>query len=274
MAKAYRFTQSRRVALHRAQLISARKRKGRGVSPKAKRVMKATGIAAAAGVAVAGTAVVARQRHVRSGSSLHGPVGPRTATPMINVVGVAVPGTRAGLRVHRYGKGEGFAVTYTSRNSKGDRTMVGYRHVPLPKGTSLFGKQMDKSPAEVTGWQPTTAAHPANIEQDLFNSIQTKNPLTPEGKSHRNGVRGSLSRQSRARASRANKKNNEKDALITRSVSGPRAGGSNLIFGNNIPEIEVMARTRVYRQGLVKRGIIPNSLHMDKVRAEFRKALI
>lgn len=265
MRRNYRFTPNRRTALKRAQLISARKRKGRGVSPKAKRMMAASGLAAVGALAVAGGSAYAYRRHKLSGSSIHGPIGDRTPTPMIGTVSrsgkkrVVVPGTRAGIRIHSYGKKQGFGITITHRNRHGDRVLAGYRHVPLPKGQSVFGRKMDSGPAQVTGWQPTTAAHP-EIETgvDLFNSINGS-PLTYEGRAHRNAIRGTARWNSRALSSRKAKEN--------------VGAESRLIFGNRIPELEVIARTRVYEQGMAERGTKINTVHRDYIMKKFREAL-
>lgn len=100
MKRSYQLTAARKRALHRAQLISARKRKGRG-----KRVSRNTKIAAASVAGVSAAVLLgsaAYGRHKVSGSSMYG-ASPEGVTPMINVV-ESVPGTRAGLRIARYNR--------------------------------------------------------------------------------------------------------------------------------------------------------------------------
>lgn len=184
MKRSYQLTAARKRALHRAQLISARKRKGRG-----KRVSRNTKIAAASVAGVSAAVLLgsaAYGRHKVSGSSMYG-ASPRGVTPMINVVGVEVPGTtRAGLRIARYNRREGFAVNYTHRNKHGDRTIFSYRHIPLTREAlrATMGKKVSQAQnVTVTHHIPSPEHHdPAAYAQ--ANAIA----LTQEGRGRRAGL--------------------------------------------------------------------------------------
>lgn len=234
----YRLTPARMRALKKAQLVSARKRKGKG---KRNAIIGATGVSLAV---LAGGA--AYGRHKLSGSSLTMHDSPRTHTPMINIAGVAVPGTRAGLRVSNYGRREGFSATYTSRNSKGDKLLFGYRHIPLTKEAlkSAFGRKIAKGVVNKTPWlkdnRPDPDYRPSGFDQKLFDDIS-------------NG--GSMTKENRARV----------------RVGQRTSYGGGLVRSRTIPEIEVIARTGKYKASMKSAGIDIDWAHESYIASRFRE---
>lgn len=176
----YRLTASRQRALRKAQLVSARKRKGKGLSRN--QVIAATGVTAAV---IAGGA--AYGRHKLSGSVLMLGSGGRTPTPMANVAGVELPATQAGLSVGAFKVGRkrkpkakpsstpyanDTLFSYTSRNSSGDRT-YSYRHREL-RGSRLRayaqfvqGRRVGGAPSTVVNFKPSSAAF-TDRQEELF----------------------------------------------------------------------------------------------------------
>lgn len=85
-----------------------------------------------------------------------------------------------------------FAVTVRHRNSKGDKLLLSYRHIPL-------GRKISGGPAEVVKFKPDSA-HPSDLHMDVLDSFPTrtadrgrnryvKGALTDEGRSRRNVLR-------------------------------------------------------------------------------------
>lgn len=255
----YNYTQRRKAALRRAQLISARKRKGKRIKTGA--IIGATGVTAAV---IAGSG--AYYRHKRSGSTLSGPMA-RGITPSVNIVGVEVPVTHAGVRFSRYKKSQGFSVHYTHRNSKGDKYLMGYRHKPLPQGTirrdvgvlrgrvtaKLFGKPLPAHSDVVTGWQPSSA-QPSELHQDIIDSYPNRSGGWSRDP-RRRWVAGALTAEGRGR----------RGSLRIASETQRQAEKK------PIPQTEVMARVRDYDKQMRAKGIIPNQAHLFRVAREIRK---
>lgn len=248
MARAYRFTNQRRKALKKAQLISARKRKGRGGSRSMSKNQRraAVGVLATSGIAIAGTAAYAR--HKISGSQFIGNVGSRSDTPMIRVVGVEVPGTRAGIRVSNYGGGD-FAVTGTHRNKRGDKQLFAYRHRPLTMDAvkATLGMKIKGAPEKVGEWKPPqsfkSGETPPGYNADAYNTASmygAKNALTDEGKAHR-------------------------------LVGSRRSRGGSQIRAKHIPYEESKARLRYYKSIMKKNGINIDPAHEYYVAAQLRR---
>lgn len=249
MAKAYRLTASRKRALRKAQLISARKRRGKG---KPKRKLSRNQRRAAIGVAGVSAAVLtgtgAYARHKASGSKIIGPIGPRTATPTINIAGVQLPGTRAGIRVHRY-KGEGFAITGVHRNKKGDKHVFTYRHNPLTKEAvkAMVGMKVKSGPND--GWQPRAARQPGQLPDGFNNEIFQQAALQRTGK----------------------------HAALT--VPGRRHRASGFMQGRGgaqarnklIPFREALARAEKYKLLMAESGTTIDPDHLYYVQKEFSK---
>jgi hypothetical protein len=268
MAKSYRLTAKRKIALRKAQLVSARKRKGKGLSSRTKRN-------AAIGVTGVTTAVMlggaAYGRHKLSGSQVVMVNGKREPTPMINIVGVEVPGTRAGIRIARYkGSRQGFALSVVSRNSSGDKTLLSYRHRQLSKGAvqaAVFGKKPWGYGAMKKGWTPAQAS-PKDIDMDIINSY----PYRTGGRSNTwrlgaftDGARG---RRGSQRVISTAKKQNETSVtqgfLINRRIITSVRGG-------RIDGVEARARLRDYQRQMDARGIIVNREHLSKAERQLRK---
>lgn len=159
---AYRFTPGRRKALRKAQLVSARKRKGRGLSRGAK-----VGILAAGAVALTGSAAYAR--HKLSGSTFHGGIyGITVPTPTTKMVGVELNvGSGTGFTYNNYGK-EGMALSFKLRRKGRDKTWL-YRHTPLTMEAvkAAFGKKAGPEPSKVTQWKPPQA-NPSTPDAGLY----------------------------------------------------------------------------------------------------------
>lgn len=250
MAKAYRLTSRRKVALRKAQLISARKRKGKGGMSRRKRnvILGVTGVSA---VALTGSAAYAR--HKISGSSVHGPLS-RDITPMIKIAGVEVPGTRAGMRLANYGGKDGFALNYTSRNSKGDRIMFGYRHVPLTMEAlkASFGRKVKGGPADASQWKPPQA-FPEKIDMDIIGGFTTRTGRSKGG------------RESWSLGAFTPKINARRRTRTFRSTAQRQNDAK------RITALEVDARLAEYQRILIGRGTIPNQTHLFKVARALRE---
>lgn len=233
MAKAYRLTTARRKALRKAQLISARKRKGKGLSRK---TQQRIGIVSAA--ALVGGAAYAR--HKLSGSSIHGPIGGITSTPMIKTLRgekvASVPGTRAGLRVANYNRRDGFSMTLTARAGKREALLGGYRHKPLTMEglKAVIGNKLrGGTPANVTGWNPRAARRksPRKLDSELMRQINTRQPAFT-------------------------KKENARRRLARRNS----IGGA-IARGRTISRIEAYRREREYIRIMATQGIEVNAAH-------------
>lgn len=154
----YRMTPARKVALRKAQMISARKRKGHGLQSRVSaHVSRNRGkyIAAGTGTAVLAGAIA---RHRLTGSKfITGVKSPVTMKTSVTAKGPAVrfdshgmrvgkatqivtgstPVGKAGFRVHSHGRGSASFV-YTHRSGGVDRT-YGYTHNSLR--SAMFGKR-------------------------------------------------------------------------------------------------------------------------------------
>lgn len=246
MARAYRFTNQRRKALKKAQLISARKRKGRGRSMSKNQRRAAIGVLATSGIALAGSAAYAR--HKISGSQFMGKVGPRSATPMMTIAGVEAPGTRAGVMVSNYGGGD-FAMTATHRNKRGDKQLFAYRHRPLTMDAvkATFGMKIKGAPEKVGEWKPPQSFKagetPPGYDADAYNTASmygAKNALTNEGKAHR-------------------------------KVGSRRSRGGSQIRAKHIPYEEAKARLLYYKSIMKKNGITIDKAHEYYVADQLRR---
>ena len=248
MAKVYRFTNQRRKALKKAQLISARKRKGKGRGRKLSKNQRraAIGVLATSGIALTGSAAYAR--HKISGSQFIVTPGGRSSTPMINIAGVEVPGTRAGVRVSNYGGGD-FAVTGTHRNKKGDKQLFAYRHRPLTMDAvkATFGMKIKGAPEKVGEWKPPQSFKygetPLGYDESAFHQasmLGAKNALTSAGKAHR-------------------------------KVGSRRSRSGSQIRAKHIPYDEMAARTRYYKSIMKKNGIHIDPAHEYYVAAQMRR---
>lgn len=274
MAKAYRLTVKRQAALRKAQLVSARKRKGKG---KGKGLSSRTKRNAAIGVTGVSAAVLlggaAYGTHKLSGSQVVMVNGKREPTPMITIAGTQVPGTRAGIRIARYGS-RSKAIVITHRNKNGDKTLLSYRQNSLMLNArikaAVFGKKPWGYGAEVAPkWKPTQAI-PEKVDMDIINSY----PYRTGGR--RNTWQyGAFTADARARRGTHRvvgiaKKQNETSVtqrfLINRTVITAVRGGK-------IDGEEVRARARDYQRQMQKRGIIVNQEHLFKVERELRKQM-
>ena len=242
MAKAYRLTSARMRSIKKAQLISARKRKGKRL-----KINRKAAIAATIGTGVALTGVAAYARHKASGSVLAGPF-PREATPSTSLAGVQLPVVRSGMRIANFGK-DGFAVTVRHRNSKGDKLLLSYRHIPL-------GRKISGGPAEVVKFKPDSA-HPSDLHMDVLDSFPTrtadrgrnryvKGALTDEGRSRRNVLR----------------------FRTDTSISARQMAKKPL------PNNEVISRANMYREIVEGRGVKVNQAHMNLAREILRKQMM
>lgn len=255
----YNYTSRRKAALRKAQLVSARKRKGKHLKRGA--LIGATGVAAAT---LAGSA--AYYRHKRSGSQILGPMA-RSATPTSNLVGVEVPATHAGLRFSRFSKKNGFSVHYMHRNASGDRYIAGYRHRALPKGAlkadvgvlkakvtaKLTGSKLPSHGGVTTEWAPNSAS-PSELHVDILDAY----PQRTGGRSRdpkRRWVAGALTSEGRGRRG------------SLRIISQTQR----LTEGKLLPELEVRARVRDYQEKLRDAGIMPNYAHLVMAARHIRR---
>lgn len=192
MKRNYRFTASRKRALHKAQLISARKRKGRGQKKKMSRGAKIATVGVLSAGAVSLTGGAAYARHKASGSMLY--VGGRTESIPNVIAGVNLGFVgKTGFNLSKYEPTEGFALTYRSRNKKGDK-LISYRHKPVTMGQakeygsrvakrgilsvhrnvavarpavrSMFGRQIGGGPRTVVNHTPEAA-----IDMDVYAQV-------------------------------------------------------------------------------------------------------
>ena len=215
----YRLTPSRRAALRKAQLISARKRKGRRKA--------AIGVLAAGGVALVGAA--AYGRHKRSGSSLY--MRPSmTDTPMMDIGGRKVPGTKVGIRRAKYGSG--YAVTVSARIpfANKDIHILSYRHKPLTR-YALLGRKVKK--AENLS-QPERLPVPQYADPGTYQWANSE-PLSEANANRRNIYQWENS--------------NARTAYNRKGIGG----------------VEAIRRLRKYENALKKRGLAYNREHVDMV---------
>jgi hypothetical protein len=128
----YRMTPKRKAALHKAQIASARKRKGHG---KAK-----TAAAVVGGVALIGGAAYARHRY--SGSSF----GVKTNSHLSAITGDVSGSRPASLRMTRQGRNRTIAFQTAKRGPLGKSKTYSYTHVPLRIGGSkaVAGRKIDR----------------------------------------------------------------------------------------------------------------------------------
>lgn len=133
----YKMTPARKAALRKAQLISARKRRGKSIIPQSVRshVSRNKGkyIAAGTGAAVLAGAIA---RHKISGSKFV--VGTKTPTTISPVS--KIPIGKAGFRHHNFGGGS-HALVYVHRTGGTDRHFS-YTHNSLREG--IFGRKSTK----------------------------------------------------------------------------------------------------------------------------------
>lgn len=247
----YRLTPNRKRALRKAQLVSARKRKGKGLSRN--KVIAATGVTAAV---LAGGA--AYGRHKLSGSVLIANAGSRTPTPMMNIAGERIPGTRAGLAVSAHGKGD-FSYTYTSRNKSGDRTLFTYRHKPLRAsrlrayGRLIRGRRIGGSPASVTNFKPSSAEFTPK-QEELF-QWANRDALSSGAKRIRRNL---MIQNDPAKKIRV--------AALEADTLRPISGGLVRKIGGD----EAYRRTNKYLNALKKQGVAYDFNHVLEANRRFR----
>lgn len=170
------FTPARREALRKAQLISAEKRRAQG--RRATRIKYAKRTAIGVGV-VAGVAGTGYAGHRLAGNQLI--VSKRMPTPMKSSVSSTPPKFDAqGFRVHggtvttnamtpvgaRGLRVRGKSISYTSRNKKGDKTVLYAMGVRRP---GVHGNKVSGHPRKVTEYKPTRA--------DIKNMARHNRPL-------------------------------------------------------------------------------------------------
>lgn len=260
----YRLTASRQRALRKAQLVSARKRKGKGLSRN--QVIAATGVTAAV---IAGGA--AYGRHKLSGSVLM-INNPRTPTPMTNLAGVELPATKAGLSVGAFKVGRkrkpkakpsttpyanDTLFSYTSRNNAGDKTFA-YRHREL-RGSRLRayaqfigGRRVGGSPSSVVNFKPSSAEF-SQRQEDLFRWA-SQEPLTR------------VMKRRRRDAKIPNSPNNKLMAIVNDPVS---------LRTNQVPRkinsYEAQQRLKKYINGLKAQGVPYTFDHIIAAGRRFRE---
>lgn len=252
---AYRLTTARRKALRKAQLISARKRKGRGISRKTQARIGIAGTAALIGVAAYG-------RHKLSGSSLHGPYGP-TSTPMVRALRgdkiVNIPATSAGLSVSNYDMRNGFAVTLKARAFGKESLLFGYRHKPLTvEGIkNIVGRKLrGGTPAAVTQWNPVSARKksPTKIDMSIIQGFRTRRAFTYKENARRKVAR------------RGSVMTNYSEARLRQNPpprSATYAGGIGGIQARSrtISSLEAFKRLQEYERIMTSRGVSINAAH-------------
>jgi hypothetical protein len=253
---AYRLTTARRKALRKAQLVSARKRKGRGISRKTQARIGIAGTAALIGVAAYG-------RHKLSGSSLHGPYGP-TSVPMTRALRgdkiVSVPATSAGLRVSNYDMRNGFAMTLKARAFGKESLLFGYRHKPLTAEgiKNIVGRKLrGGTPADVTKWNPVSARKksPTRIDMGIIEGFRSGRAFTPEERARRKVARRGSSGMVPYSADRLRQFPRPSSAGYSSNIGGT------LARSRRINTMEAILRGREYERIMAARGININAAH-------------
>lgn len=246
MAKTrYRLTAARRRALRKAQLVSARKRKGKGKGTKQSNgirrgVLGATGVIGVAAV----TGVYAR--HKLSGSKLSGPFG-STPTPK-SILGTNI-GKGTSLTYAPLGR-DSAIVSGQIRARGRDKVMFLYEHKKITKAhftkdnvmKSLFGKKVIKEvvapPGKLSSKIKALQPDPVEINQDIFRGQNRK-------------AYSSITRSQRKAAGNS----------VLANIAGSR----------RINRVEVRRRVQGYVNAMAGRGIIVNQDHILKVTRLFEE---